>query len=344
MKKNIPFQYPDKLSLAQTPTPLQPLDRLSAHLSSQLDKKFSSPRIWIKRDDLTGSVLSGNKIRKLEFVIAQAISDGCDTLITCGGIQSNHCRATAIVGAQLGLNVCLILRNETNDSEPVLPDGNLLLDVMSGAEIYQYAKFEYQKELSNLFEEHRQRLVNEGKKPFTIPTGASDEIGVWGYVAAAEELNKNFKTHNINPQHIIVASGSGGTQAGLTVGAHLFDLDAEVIGMAVCDNEAYFINKVLSDISDWKNRYHLQIDLEKIPIAVNDKYIGPGYGKASAEVFDTIKLLARLEGIVLDPVYTGKAFHGMIEEVLKGNFSGEEDIVFVHTGGVFGLFPQKQFF
>ncbi|MGI1678008.1 MAG: D-cysteine desulfhydrase family protein [Cellvibrionaceae bacterium] len=338
------FQYPNKLSLAQTPTPLQPLDRLSADLSRQMQGQASSPRIWIKRDDLTGSTLSGNKIRKLEYVVAQALTEGCDTLITCGGIQSNHCRATALVGAQLGLDVCLILRNETNDNNAVLPDGNLLLDYMSGADIYQYPKFEYQKNLATLFNEHHHRLIKSGKKPFIIPTGASDEIGVWGYISAAEELRQDFRHHNINPENIIVASGSGGTQAGLTAGVSIFELNSKVTGMAVCDNEQYFIEKVTSDLTQWKARYNIDLEITNLPIVVNDLYIGPGYGKATTEVFETIKRLASTEGIVLDPVYTGKAFHGMIEEILKEKYSGERDIVFIHTGGMFGVFPQKQFF
>ncbi len=346
MNKSIPLQYPDKLSLAQTPTPLQPLDRISEQLRQHVTSSAHVPRIWIKRDDLTGSVLSGNKVRKLEFVIAQALKENCDTLITCGGVQSNHCRATALVGAQLGLDVCLILRNETNEiiDTNTAMDGNLLLDHLAGADVFQNRKSDYQKNLVKLFEKHQQRLMSEGKKPFIIPTGASDEIGVWGYVSAAEELKKDFEARQINPANIIVASGSGGTQAGLTVGTALFGIDAQVLGMAVCDSEQYFIDKVGSDLSEWQSRYQIDIDLQKITVAVNDQYIGPGYGKATGEIFETIKWLARTEGIVLDPVYTGKAFHGMIEEIKKDAFSGQSDIVFVHTGGVFGVFPQKQFF
>lgn len=397
------FQYPEKLSLAQTPTPLQHLKRLSADVAEQIrlnnpsSKNLMLPRIWIKRDDLTGSVLSGNKIRKLEFVIAQALKEGCDTLITCGGEQSNHCRATALIGAQLGLDVCLLLRNEnlpknTKDVEASgdkinnlkMPngesddengsnaidgnsiDGNLLLDYLAGAEIIRYPKLIFQKQLRSLFEEHKQRLLKKGKKPFVIPTGASDEIGVWGYVSAAEELKQDFIRHNISPKAIVVASGSGGTQAGLTMGASLYDLDAPVVGMAVCDSEQYFIDKVTSDLRLWNRRYasllqDAAIDLNQLPIYVNDQYIGPGYGKATSEIFQTIKQVATADGIVLDPVYTGKAFHGMLDMLVKGewqtlfnDFAEKNktqhdeteffDIVFVHTGGVFGLFPQKDNF
>lgn len=324
------LRYPSRLSLAQTPTPLQALNRISKHLGG--------PRIWIKRDDLTGMLLSGNKIRKLEFVVAQALEEGCDTLITCGGLQSNHCRATAYVGAQLGLNVHLILRGDKPDQM----DGNLLLDALAGAQISSYPVIEYRKHLDQLLVQWSQYYREQNKKPFVIPTGASDEIGVWGYVSACEELKSDFKQHQIEPRVLFVATGSGGTQAGLTVGSELHDLGCQVIGVAVCDDEKYFIDKVTSDLTLWQKRYDVDVDINSINVIVNAEHIGPAYAKATPEVFETIKLLARLEGIVLDPVYTGKAFHGLLTEILNGNLASESDVVFVHTGGLFGLFPQKQ--
>ena len=341
----MPINFPKRLVLAQTPTPLQPLDRLSANLGG--------PRIWVKRDDLTGSVLSGNKVRKLEFVVAKAIEEGCDTLITCGGLQSNHCRATAVVGAQLGLKVHLILRGELQTSSDEV-DGNLLLDQLLGAHLSTYSAAEYSASLPQLFRQWQAHYQALGAKPFLIPTGASDGIGAWGYIKACQELALDFKAHGIKPKYIVCATGSGGTQAGLTVGGHLWGLGCKVIGMAVCDSESYFLNKIRSDLDDWQHRYGTDInvelerelkpelDLDKLVAYVNDHYIGPGYGKATADVFSTIKSIARLEGLVLDPVYTGKAFHGLVEEIKKGNFSDSDDIVFVHTGGVFGLFPQKK--
>ncbi len=330
------FEYPSRIRLAQTPTPLQALDRISEQLGG--------PRIWIKRDDLTGSALSGNKIRKLEFVVAQALEEGCDTLITCGGLQSNHCRATAIVGAQLGLNVCLILREEGSAE----PDGNLLLDHLVGANIKVIPRRNYFKNLNQYFEQYSQEYIAEGSKPFSIPTGASDEIGIWGYIGACEELKKDFSDNNISPRFIVCASGSGGTQAGLTAGAAMQKLGSEVIGFAVCDDENYFIKKVNEDLSAWYQRYGLNnkidCDINKLKISVNDNYIGPGYAQAEQEIFNTINYVAKTEGIFLDPVYTGKAFHGLMSEIKAGNFSNQSDVVFVHTGGVFGLFPQRKNF
>ncbi|TQV73510.1 D-cysteine desulfhydrase family protein [Exilibacterium tricleocarpae] len=322
--------YPQRLALARTPTPLQPLDRLSDHLGG--------PRLWVKRDDLTGSVLSGNKVRKLEFVLAEAQRQGCDTLLTCGGLQSNHCRATALLGAQLGLSVHLILRGEA----PAEVDGNLLLDYLAGARVSYYAQAEFQTDLEAIFQRWQAHYRSLGRKAFSIPTGASDEIGVWGYVRACEELAEDFHTHRIAPSHIVTATGSGGTQAGLSVGARLLGLGCRVVGMAVCDDAAYFREKVGDDLLKWQRCYAVEVELGQVDVITNDRYIGAGYAKASPEVFETIKLVAGLEGLVLDPVYTGKAFHGMISEIKAGGLPRHGDIVFIHTGGVFGLFPQRR--
>lgn len=324
--------YPARLPLALTPTPLQLLERLS--------RDVGGPRIWIKRDDLTGALLSGNKVRKLEFVLAHALAQGCDAIITCGGLQSNHCRATAVLCAQLGLQCHLVLRGE-----PLTPhDGNLLLDYLVGAEVRTFPSDVYQQSLAKILREMADELRQAGRTPFLIPTGASDGIGLWGYVAACEELRADFVRHQIQPKHIVCATGSGGTQAGLTAGVALYGIDAKVWGIAVCDTESYFLNKVRSDLRDWQRLWPQAIDIEQLPIHVIDDYMGPGYAKAEPEVFDTIARVARSEGIVLDPVYTGKAFHGMLNEIERGRFDDSNDIVFVHTGGVFGLFPQRDQF
>ncbi len=332
------MEFPARLSLAQTPTPLQALPRLS--------RELGGPNIWVKRDDLTGCAVSGNKVRKLEFTLAQALSEGCDTLITAGGMQSNHCRATAILGAQLGLKVHLILRREGRDSP--YSEGNLFLSELAGAEVSIYSKSEYQKNAPALFQEWEEHYRRLGHKPRLIPVGASDGTGVWGYIHCARELHSDFQKAGIKPVAIVHATGSGGTQAGLTVGVELYQLDCPVIGMAVCDNENYFLNKVRADLREWSDLYSttqdLRLNVDELNIHVNDQYIGPGYARASAEVFDTIRLAARTEGLMLDPVYTGKGFHGLLEEIRKGHFKRGEDVVFIHTGGIFGLMAQADMF
>lgn len=320
---------PPRLRLARLPTPLEPLDRLS--------RSLGGPRIWVKRDDLSECAASGNKIRKLEFSIAQALAEGADTLLTCGGLQSNHCRATALLGARLGLGVELVLRGEPQG----VADGNLFLDWLAGAAVHAYPVEQYRRELDSLLEEHMARLRAEGRRPFLIPTGASDAIGVWGYVAGAAELAEDCLRLGVRARQIVCATGSGGTQAGLTAGTVLAGMDCEVWGIAVCDSSAWFRRKVHEDLEAWRQRYGIDLDTAGLPVHVLDDYIGAGYAQADAAVFATIGMLAREEGLILDPVYTGKAFHGMLQEIRAGRFASTGDIVFVHTGGLFGLFAQR---
>lgn len=321
--------YPQHIPLAQLPTPLHPLDNISSELKG--------PRIWIKRDDLTGAATSGNKIRKLEFVLAQAGEEGCDRIITCGGIQSNHCRTTAILCAQLGLKCHLILRGENEG----IAEGNLFIDQLVGADISYHSVADYQRNLPDLFQQYQALYEQQGQKSCLVPVGASDETGIWGYVKATEELKADFANLDIEPNYIVTATGSGGTQAGLTAGVVIHNLSSQVWGMAVCDDAHYFESKVRQDIERWKSRYCIDIALDDLDINVDANYIGPGYAKATAEVFATIRHIASAEGIILDPVYTGKAFHGMIEEIKHGRFEEADNIVFIHTGGIFGLFPYR---
>ena len=317
------LDFPERLKLANTPTPIQPLDRLSKDLGC---------RLWIKRDDLTGSATSGNKIRKLEYSLARAKQQGADVIITCGGVQSNHCRATAILGAQLGFKVHLLLRGE----EPQEHQGNLMLDQVAGASISYFAPRYYNSRFDFVLSEVISDYKSQGMNPYFITTGASDATGVWGYVSAAKEIANQKE---VAFDHIITATGSGGTQAGLTIGASIYMPESRVTGMAVCDDETYFKNKVRDDLIAWADQYQQSVEIEQLSINVCDQYIGPGYAKAGREIFKCIEMVARSEGVVLDPVYTGKAFFGMLAEIEKGNLYGE-NILFVHTGGIFGLMAQ----
>ncbi len=317
-----------RIKLARLPTPLVPLDRLSGELGG--------PRIWLKRDDLTETAASGNKLRKLEYSVAQALAEGATTLITCGGVQSNHCRVTAIVAAQLGLKCQLLLRGQPED-----PDGNLMLDRLVGAEV-RFLTMDEWRRVDEIFAEEAERWRSLDETPFCIPTGASDEIGLWGYVNATRELANDFSQLGIEPDYIVSATGSGGTLGGLIVGRALHGLGSQVVAFNVCDDEAYFINKISADIASWERRYEHQLDPSNLPINVIDGHVGPGYGEAAPHVYDTIRRVARLEGVVFDPVYTGKAFDALLTELNRGQFTDSEDIVFLHTGGIFGLFPHRQ--
>lgn len=328
------INYPNRLNLASLPTPLTKLEKFKI--------ANSDVQIWVKRDELTGMEVSGNKIRKLEFTIAHALDNGCDTLITCGGVQSNHCRATAVLGARLGLKVHLILRGE----KPEIPEGNLLMDYLAGAEISYLPQTKWRGH-EDLAKELQTDYASAGAKAHFIPTGATDDIGLWGYIAACEELMEDFGKHNFQADYIVTATGSGGTQGGLVVGAKLFDMPGKVAAFNVCDDAAYFENKIKEDVTLWTQRYNQTLNADDLDICTVEGYVGPGYGVADAEVFNTIAELARTEGLFLDPVYTGKAFHGMVTEIQKGEagqLPGARHVVFVHTGGLFGVFPQQESF
>lgn len=328
-------RLPERLELARLPTPLRQLRRFAGIPAGT--------RLWIKHDEQTGTELSGNKIRKLEFTLAEALAQGCDTIITCGGTQSNHARATAVLGARLGLSVHLILRGE----QPREADGNLLLDYLTGATVHFLPQAQWHRHEA-LAQEMRESLESAGHRALFIPTGASDEIGLWGYVAACQELREDFRAASLRPDIIAVATGSGGTQSGLIAGNALFGLGAGIRAFNVCDDAAWFHHKVRSDLQRWQTRYAdcLPAGFDAVGLAVTtlDGYVGPGYGVAEPPVYDTIAALARSEGIILDPVYTGKAFHGLLQELRYGTLQGARDVVFVHTGGLFGLFPHRGHF
>jgi D-cysteine desulfhydrase len=217
--------------------------------------------------------------------------------------------------------------------------GNYLLSRLLDAEITYVSRGTTGDEMTSHLAEAHDRWAARGEKALTIPIGGSDEMGIWGYISAVEELMSDMQRHSLQRAAIVHATGSGGTQAGLNAGVLLHGLDADVISYAVCDDEAYFNDKAQAD---WDNLRANRTELPNKPIKTltNDQYIGPGYGRAGEEVFDTLTELARLEGIALDPVYTGKAFYGLVTDLAKQSFASESpDIIFMHTGGVFGIFP-----
>ena len=335
--------FPRRIALARLPTPLRPLERLS--------RSLNGPRLWLKCDDLTGSVLSGNKVRKLEFLLADALDKGADTVITSGGLQSNHCRATALACARLGLRCVLLLREgdygRPGGLETSMREGNLFLDGLAGAELRVLPRADYVGSLERIFQETEEELRAQGARPYAIPTGGSNGIGLWGYLNAGLEIQRDCEAAGFAPDAIVCATGSGGTQSGLSLAAHYWPAPArapEVIGMAVCDSAEWFERKAREDVGAWARHAGLdeearELLLRGLRVRTIDAYIGPGYAKPYPEVLDLIRRLAREEGVVLEPVYTGKAFHAMLEEIRGGRLRDCRDVVFVHTGGIFGLFP-----
>lgn len=324
---------PPRLDLARTPTPLEFLTQTSREMGVE---------IYIKRDDLTGMELSGNKIRKLEFIMADALASGADTILTCGGAQSNHARATAIAAAKLGLDCRLILRTADPSTPPALT-GNILLDCMSGAQIVWITPEEY-RHREDIFKREEALLRQQGRTPYSIPEGASNALGAWGYIRAMEELARDMSQFPDSPARrttIVVATGSGGTAAGLILGTRLLNLSARIAAVNVCDDRDYFLEAIGTICETAIVTYGLDISFKRErDIDIVDGYVGRGYALSRPEELSLIVDVARREGLFLDPVYTGKAFYGMVQELKRDPRCFGDRIIFIHTGGLFGLFPQ----
>jgi D-cysteine desulfhydrase len=298
-------------------------------------------KIWIKRDDQTGSELSGNKVRKLEYLMAEALREQATHVITCGGEQSNHARATALAAAQLGLRSILILRCD-DPAHPPAPTGNILLDRLCGAELRWITRPAW-KDRTQLLAEAAERVRAAGGRPYVIPEGGSNALGSWGYVRAVHELATDLEgiASPDHPVTIVYACGSGGTGAGLVLGAKLLDLAARgirIAGVNVCDDRAYFLDAIGRICADFEDRWQLAAHVTPGDIEIVDGHVGRGYAKSRPEELATIREVCRADGVVLDPVYTGKAFHGVVTELARDRERFGAAVAFLHTGGMFGLF------
>lgn len=328
MTSSIPFQYPERVNLAQTPTALEKMERLSEKYGVE---------IYFKRDDYTGTELSGNKVRKLEFILHHALHLGADTVITCGGAQSNHCRATAFAAKKLGMKAVLLLRTPDPENPPAI-EANILLDCLADAKIIWITPEQYQQR--NLyFASVAEQVFKEGGSAYIIPEGGSNALGSWGYIAAVEELIMDLESLGDDiPTTLISALGSGGTTAGLTLGNKLLDAGFRVVGVNVCDDEAYFRQVIGRITDDFHSKYLDQPLVSAEDYEILDGYVGRGYALSQPQELEALRDLAQLEGVVLDPVYTGKAYYAMISELEKNPECFGPRIIFVHTGGLFGLF------
>jgi L-cysteate sulfo-lyase len=323
-----------RTKLCQTPTPLELLPRLSEALGG--------PQIWIKRDDLTGMGLGGNKVRKLEFLVGDALAKGADHLVTQGAVQSNHVRQTAAVAAKLGLGCTAVLehRIETNDNA-YLNSGNVLLDRLLGC------RLEYRPggaDMQAAIEEVGARLRSEGARPYLIPGGGSNAIGALGYAAVALELVTQANEQGLRIDRLVHATGSAGTQAGLVAGLHALSSPIQVLGIGVRQPKEKQQANVLRLAQ--ATAAHMGVD-RPIPdsaVEANCDYVGAGYGLPTPGMAEAVQMVARLEGIFLDPVYSGKGMAGLIDLIRKGAFTAGETVVFLHTGGSSGLFGYADFF
>ncbi|MCS6915311.1 MAG: pyridoxal-phosphate dependent enzyme [Myxococcales bacterium] len=324
-----------RLSLAQLPTPAMPLRRLLPALLPGAPV----PELWVKRDDLTGAALSGNKVRKLELLLAEAVARGADTVITCGGLQSNHCRATALAAAQLGLRSVLLLRTADPTAPPPL-EGNVLLDRLAGAELRLVSPAQY-RDRASLLSALRQELAQAGRSAYLIPEGGSNALGALAYARCVAELQAQLPP---GPWTLCCAVGSGGTLAGLLLGVALAGLPWRVVGFAVCDDRAHFVRIVGELLDEIARRFQLpqaaELARRQDAIELRDHSVGRGYALSRPQELAVLRDACRLEGLVLDPVYTGKALHGLVEELRQDPASLGPRLLFVHTGGLFGLFPR----
>jgi len=314
---------PHKVELANIPTPIQAIF-------------FEGFEILIKRDDYTGIEWTGNKIRKLEYLIFDALRKKADVLITCGGVQSNHARATAAVSARLGLKSILYLRKEGT----VLNDGNLALNKLFGAEVKFVTQEEYDN-IQEIAEREIKSLKKKGLKAVFIPEGGSSPLGIWGYIECAREISRQLKFVSNKPSHIVSAVGSGGTLAGLVVGKKLFGLKSNLIGINVLKTSGDF-EKIVCDLAnECSKKYKLGIKVTSKDFTILDGYSTEGYENISKEKLELLTFVSQDYGLLLDPAYTGKAFFGMVDYFI---YQGHEfnKLMFIHTGGVFGIFPKMK--
>jgi D-cysteine desulfhydrase len=311
-----------RVHFAHLPTRIEELPRLTEHLNG--------PIILVKRDDQTGLALGGNKTRKLEFLVAEALEEGAKTLITGGALQSNHCRQTAAVAARFGLDCILVLNGEMPDQ----PSANLLLDQLFGAEIVTIKDRALRDQT---LQQNYDKALADGRKPYLVTYGGSSPTGALGYAFAMKE----FLEQNVHADWIVFGTSSGGTHAGLVLGQRVFGYKGKVLGISIDEPEEWLKTRVSSLASDASEKIGERIDFMPDDIFANEEYCKAGYGMLTDAEREAVRLFAEHEGLLLDPVYTGRAAAGMVDLIRKGLFRKEETILFWHTGGQPALFAEK---
>jgi len=322
-----------RVTLGHWPTPLHELPQLSATLGG--------PRIFMKRDDLTGLALGGNKCRKLEYVLADAKQRGIDTLITSGSSQSNFALQMAAAARMVKMDPYLVLvkgvHTETQGNlllHNILNSTVNILEVSDPGEMFTTMP----RKMNDLADE----LRSKGRNPLVIPAGALTPVGTAGWVNAAEEVSQQLRDQRIDIQYVVLANGSGGTQAGLVLGFKQLKHPLGVIGVSVFYEKSEAMNVVVDQVTETAKLLALDMTITPDEVAVYDDYIGQGYGIPTEKCVEAIRLMAQTEGIFLDPVYTGKAMAGLIDLVRKGRFTKEDTVLFVHTGGVAADFAYSE--
>jgi L-cysteate sulfo-lyase len=313
--------YPARLRLGHYPTPIEKLERLS--------RALGGPALYVKRDDQSGLATGGNKVRKLEFLLADAMAQKCDHVVTLGGPQSNHARQTAAAAAQLGLGCSLVLRG----NPPPQRLGNLLLDELLGAKVHWTGT----RTRDEVGAEVMDALRKAGARPYLVPVGGSNGLGALGYAVAMEECLDQLAEQKLKIDVMVVASSSSGTQAGMVLGAALRGFPGRILGVAI-DSTAPELTARVTDVAlDAAGRVGAPTDTLKLQVNVNADYLGGGYSVVGDLEREAIRTLARTEGLLLDPVYTGRAMGGLLDQIRRGQFTREQTVLFWHTGGAAAL-------
>lgn len=324
----MPISAFPRVRLAHLPTPLEPMERLANHLGG--------PELYIKRDDCTGLATGGNKTRKLEYLVADALRQGADTILTAGAVQSNHVRQAAAAAARAGLACHALLEREVRcEKSSYRKSGNVLLDDLLGCRI-DYCR--RGTDLPGAMRATAQALRAQGHKPYLVPVGGSNAVGSLGYVQCANEISEQCRVRGVPVTRLIHATGSGGTQAGLLAGFYEARQELEVIGISVSADRPTQRRKVRRLAGELWELMGLGDALPAQAVQVRDEFVGEGYGLPTDEMLEAVQLCARLEGILLDPVYSGKAMAGLIHMVRSGELNAGDTVVFLHTGGAAGLF------
>ena len=311
-----------RLNFAHLPTPIEELPRLR--------ERLGGPRLFIKRDDQTGLALGGNKTRKLEFLVADALQQGARTLVTGGAIQSNHCRQTAAAAARYGLGCILVLTGE----KPDRPTANLLLDHFFDAEIVTVSDRNVRDQV---LQETFAKAGADGRKPYVLPYGGSSAVGALGYAYAMEE----FMQQGVHADWMVFGTSSGGTHAGLVLGQRLHGYEGKVLGISIDEPQQWIESHVLALATEASAQFGTRIEFTRNDVLATDAYCQAGYGVLTDGEREAISLFARTEGLLLDPVYTGRAAAGLIDLVRRGHFAADETVLFWHTGGQPALFADK---
>ncbi|MBD3168875.1 MAG: pyridoxal-phosphate dependent enzyme [candidate division Zixibacteria bacterium] len=315
---------PPKADIARIPTPVEPLMNVPFDMNGC--------EIYIKRDDLTGSLLQGNKIRKLEYFLSDIKSQKAGILISCGGLQSNHCRAVAALASRVNLKSVLFLRGR----EPEVPSANVLIDKLVGAEIKYVTAPEYFR-IEEIMADYAEKLREKGFNPYIIPEGGSNALGLCGYFNCYNEIREWSGENNIHFDYIITATGSGGTYGGLIAANRYYGDHTAIIGINVCYTSDHFINRISKYIAGFKKAYCPELDVRRRDFRIYDGFVGNGYALSRREELVVLRDLCKASGIMLDPVYTGKAFFGMLDLMRKRIIPPKSQVLFLHTGGIWGV-------